>query len=579
MNLYFTFYIKHLRKALFWSVFSLLLLLLVQYFAVPHIAFAGEEGRGCTYDNGETNWFGHACDSDAPFCIQGHCRVKQNGPPDGACGENADCTTNTCEDHICIDPQPSQCSDITQVNGKWTSTYHCHFTCVSSQNSIEYISDNEPGGYNLVQKCNTNEACTNEGNSYYCKSAVTPSTSPIPATIDTCSTTNNYTDTSGNPHWSCRTACNSSEVLDPQNGQTDYRCDLSGPNYVCCAQKPVPVSTTTTLTPAPSEKAGDGTPIIVSKSPANSSPIEPSVKCNGAAPNNQTCGSISAYPAASECPGNNWGYTAEGNAWCSWKYNNAATNQYCYTCSPVVTTGTPTPTPTPPSQPGYCANSGGGSATAVGTPPAGCYIGNSTWDGQTPNPYCNSKNIQTPYFFYCTSGTPTAPGSGGGSEIITPGSNATITVTPATSYTGPASGPCAGSKGGVASYWGPLCGEEAYNSAKAASGYFCTKTYTDKYICNNKDTSGNPIVDLVPSTTNACAQTPWCINNGTPLPTVGANTPTPTLDYRVECPSDGNHICAATTSCDGTAGYSVHQAGNQVCNEFTGGAKPYCCSK
>lgn len=222
------------------------------------------------------------------------------------------------------------------------------------------------------------------------------------------------------------------------------------------------------------------------------------------------------------------------------------------------------PPPTRLSAPGigWCANYARENAQNIDG--ATCDVKNvAQWDGKSPNPYCEQEfGGSAKYFFACNV-------SSGETSPLPPSSGDS-------SCTGPASGPCNGCRNGVAKYLQPRCGTGTNgNFESSRQGTYCGQPYFDVYEC--KDGSYHEIPN--PSHNNTCNNIPWCINQGTPVPTVGANTPTPTLYYTLECPSDGNHICAASATCDGQAGYSPKAAGHQACSEHTGNSRPFCCMK
>ncbi len=79
---------------------------------------------------------------------------------------------------------------------------------------------------------------------------------------------------------------------------------------------------------------------------------------------------------------------------------------------------------------------------------------------------------------------------------------------------GPDEGPCSKEKGGVKSYVNSFCDKKPYSLADAEAGVFCKAVYSDKYICNNTDSTGKNIEDYyeAPGVT-ACASSPWCPSN------------------------------------------------------------------
>lgn len=232
-------------------------------------------------------------------------------------------------------------------------------------------------------------------------------------------------------------------------------------------------------------------------------------------------------------------------------------------------TATPTLTPTPKlAEPGvgWCANDTRGNAKSVKG--GSCNIDTANWVGTGTNPYCVEHYPGASEYFYLCNDQES--------------DNQTTPTPPADNpvCTGPSTGPCKGCMNGVLGYLNPRCGEgESGDYSTSRGGTYCGKNYYDVYLCNNGEKDAFP----VPQNNSTCNSIPWCINQGSPTPPLGSGQPTATPVYSLECPSDGYHICASSTSCDGQPGYSPKPSGNQACAEHFAGTlesdKVICCQK
>lgn len=480
----------HLRKYIkifLSSVIFLLLFIVIQHTIAPNKVFAGEEGRGCTYDNGETPWLGHACSSEAPFCIDGHCQVKQNDPP-GVCGEDEDCTgSNFCEGGTCksqndcgllnqnqCNSRTSQCfwyrggrgdnarcvanqnKGMNCYDGACYSDQQCHRNAMKTDGStVGFCGNgdlhlNEPCDYSSSQnECASSENLSCQGG--FCKvDSTIPSTTPPPSTkTDFCRSLNpagTYSD------YVCRTSCNSDEEI----LNSGSYCDGSGPGYICCKKKTAPIPSATpppaTTTPGPSG-GGSGTCETEDNRPLGAG--------------------VSLADKTFHCKASCTSGTEEDKTGQGALYVCTGTLRCCKDIAKY-------------SQ----------------------YYGSSIGNGTTPAP----------------GGGTTSPGGG--------------TSTPGGGTPGPASGPCAGVKGGVLSYVNGTCNEKLFDATKAAAREFCGGVYKDKYICQNIDPSTSQrYVDYIPSGGNTCSSPPWCPAAG------GTTTPSPTVGPDANCTAYQGQTC------------------------------------
>lgn len=233
--------------------------------------------------------------------------------------------------------------------------------------------------------------------------------------------------------------------------------------------------------------------------------------------------------------------------------------------NPPNATNTPTPSPTPRLDPpgvGWCANDARENAQSING--GSCDVKNEAKWIPPANPYCMDRfKGQADYFFLCEGQDDNASPTPTQTEVI---DNPTCT--------GPATGPCKGCKNGVLGYIKPRCGQgDSGDFTLPRQGTYCGASYYDVYLCKDgtEDEFRNPAGD------SACNSSPWCIAEATPVQN-GSPTPTP-ASYALECPNDGKHVCASTTSCDGLSGYSRKTSGDTICSEYSSGTQPYCCQK
>lgn len=208
---------------------------------------------------------------------------------------------------------------------------------------------------------------------------------------------------------------------------------------------------------------------------------------------------------------------------------------------------------------GYCANHLRANSQPVGNP--NCEINNASYDGKSPNPYCEQEfGGSTPYFFACpapNNSDPIQP------PPISEGEEPTCT----------GKSPCGGSEC-VIGYLKPRCGSgDSGDFLQSRQGTYCGNDYYDVYLCKDgtQDEFRNPSGD------SACNSSPWCIAQASPVLS-GSPTPTP-ASYALECPNDGNHICASSPNCDNRPSYSPKASGHQICSEYSRNSQPFCCQK
>lgn len=379
----------------------------------------------------------------------------------------------------------------------------------------------------------------------------TPSGSPTSGG-NTCDTLNNYNEPNGQPHWVCRTACNSTEVKDPQSGQPHYRCDSLGSNYVCCVKKSLGTQSGGT-TPAPGGGTTSPGGTTTTPNPGRPEAFACEFHHGQASYIGAFCGSADGKTH------NSFDQTkAQARTFCPMTYIDA------YKCVDGTDDYFPISGNSTCAQPPWCPST---VVTSTPGPDKNC----TAYQGQTchANDYTNSiyccesnKNLEC-----VKSGTSinyTCQYKGGVAFTPTPGASGNCVPG---GYGGGIGCKCI--TGGGCTAGGCYPSAESTNTSDS-SHWFCSSGL--RTWCEKSQTT-------VPNASACGTATPY----STPTPTL------PDISYQADCPNvnpgGSQNACILGGSCP--AGYEQHSStgtpggtnGNRVCTEFEGGITAMCCTR